>query len=149
MQESTNLQVTHALKMSWGSGWWQPVILVNGAEEETQKGLEAVFQMHDAPLVDVGEGVPDELEAVGDCTVLKDNAVITVRGTGGTFMGMRFETQWGPVHVGWREEVRRLGHVWFGLLTAEQFAASLAASTSLGPGELPRMPLLKLEASFR
>lgn len=143
MQKSTHLQVTHALKMSQGSGWWQPVILVSGEEPETQRALGAVFAMHDAPLVDVSEGVPDGLEAVGDCAVLTDNAVITVRGTGGSFMGMHFETQWGRAHVGWREEVRRLGYVWFGLLGTEQYTASLNGGT------LPAMPLLKLEVMFR
>lgn len=139
----------HTLRMSEGSGWWQPVILVNGVEPETQEALETVFEMHDAPLVDVREGVPDDMEAVGDCAVLKDNAVITVRGTGGSFMGMHFETQWGHAHIGWRDEVRRLGYVWFGLLNAAQYAASAEAGARLDGGALPVIPLLKLEVMFR
>lgn len=144
VQHSTHIQVMNLLKMSERAGWWKPLILVNGLEGETQEALEAVFRMHQAPLVDIAEALPDQVDAVGDCLIQEENAVITVRGTGGSFMGMRFETNWGPTHIGWREEAEWLGHVWFCLATAEQY--TLAQE---GAGRLPALPLLKLEAMFQ
>jgi len=148
VQQSTQVQVTTAIRIPRSTGWWKPLILVNGLDEETQKAFEAVFRMHNAPLVVVTEDIPDTMREVGDCLVQENSSVITVKGTGSTFMGLRFVTNWGTTNIGWREEVERRGCAWIGLLTAEQFGDVLDAQTSLGGKPLPAMPLLKLGAMF-
>jgi len=122
-------------------------IVLMASDGEAEKALGRVFEIHEAPLADLETGVPWGADDVGDCEIRSGGVLLTVKGTGGSFMGLRFEAEWSTTSPGWRRAARDSGYVWLALPgrpAYDQIARAVASGSQV---QLPAMPVLKLEVT--
>lgn len=127
------------------------ILLLQGEDDEIQEAFETVYDLHEAPLVNLEEGVPASLESVGDCRLEPTTAHITVKGTGAGFMGMSFRPVWDSVSPSWRTTAVAEGSVWMALISASLYEETflrqefdVADTRALAPA-LPPLRVLRLE----
>lgn len=143
--QSTNN--THSMNASrvYDDGRSAAIVLMASDDMEVEEGLKRVFEIHEAPPTDLETGVPWGADDVGDCEIREGGVLLTVEGTGGSFMGMRFEADWSGIAPGWRRMARDNGCVWLALpgrSVYDQIARAVASGSLV---QLPSMPVLKLE----
>ncbi len=121
---------------SYADGSRAAIVIMSPSDSWTAAQMTTAFGLRGAVDSDLEWTAPQHhLDTVGDCVVREDGVLLTVEG-GGAFLGMRFETHWGPTDPSWLEAARGEGCVW----------------VCIGPnpvdGVVPPGPALKLEAVF-
>lgn len=146
MQSTNDTHAMNALRM-YEDGRSAAIVLMTSESTEIETGLERVFEIHEAPLTNLEVSVPWGADDVGDCEIRPDGVLLTVEGTGGRFMGMRFEASWDTTSPGWRRAARDSGCVWLGLPGRPGYDQIARAVASGSVVQLPAMPVLKLEVT--
>lgn len=144
VQSTNNTHAMNALRV-YDDGRSAAIVLMASDSKEIETGLGRVFEIHEAPLTDLETGVPWGADDVGDCEIRPGGVLLTVEGTGGQFMGMRFEAEWSTTSPGWRRAARDGGCVWLGLPGRPLYDQIARAVVSGSQVQLPAMPVLKLE----
>jgi hypothetical protein len=122
----------------------EAIVLLTTSNPEMSIALGRVFALQEAQDVELEKELPWDEPDVGDCLISDSSAVLTIEGSGGAFMGMRFETRWGRTDPVWRACAGRTGRVWLALVGLPDYARIANG----GAGELlPRARTLKLEVS--
>lgn len=140
VQKSNSASVMNALR-DYGDRS-AALLLISSSDDEIHTALQRVFQIHEAPVVSLEEGLAWDLGTVGDCVISKTGVVITVEGSGDSFMGLRFETFWGEVDKPWHEVAEQNGCVWLALVEPGVYGRIADAGND---AFLPAADLLKLE----
>lgn len=144
VQSTNNTHAMNALRV-YDDGRSAAIVLMASDDTGIEDALGRVFEIHEAPRVNLEKGVPWGADDVGDCEVRFGGVMLTVEGTGGSFMGMRFEAAWSTTSPGWRRAARDNGCVWLALPgrpVYDQIARAVASGSVV---QLPAMPVLKLE----
>lgn len=144
MQSTNNTHAMNALRV-YDDGRSAAIVLMASDDTEIEDALGRVFEIHEAPLTDLEKGVPWGTDDVGDCEIRSGGVLLTVEGTGGSFMGLRFEAAWSTTSPGWRRAACDNDCVWLGLPgrpVYDQIARAVASGSQV---QLPAMPVLKLE----
>ena len=142
VQKSDNEAVVSRLR-SYGQRE-EAIVLLTTTSPEMSAALVRVFTLQEAQDVDLEAELPWDEQDVGDCRIDDDSAVLTIEGSGGSFMGMRFETHWGETDSAWRTVAERTGRIWLALVGVPDYQRVVEG----GDGErLPRARTLKLEVT--
>lgn len=146
VQSTNNTHAMNALRV-YDDGRSAAIVLMASDDAEIEKALGRVFEIHEAPLTDLEANAPWGADDVGDCEIRSDGVMLTVEGTGGTFMGLRFEAAWSTTSPGWRRAARDNGCVWLALPGRPAYDHIARAVASGSQVQLPAMPVLKLEVT--
>ena len=142
VQKSDNEAVVSRLR-TYGRGE-EAIVLLATTSPEMSKALVRVFAIQEAKDVDLEAELPWDEPDVGDCLISGDSAVLTIEGSGGSFMGMRFETHWGQTDPAWRAVAERTGRIWLALVGVPDYQRVVDGGSS---ERLPRARTLKLEVT--
>ena len=116
--------------------------MITSDDKEINEALVRVFAIHEAPEVDPEVDLPWDLKDVGDCRIDNESVVLTVEGSGGAFMGLRFEALWGCTPPEWHAYAERTGRIWLGLVGPGDFERLAKGGWD---ARLPSTRMLKLE----
>jgi hypothetical protein len=146
VQSTNNTHAMNALRV-YDDGRSAAIVLMASDDAEIEDALSRVFEIHEAPLSDLEAGVPWGADDVGDCEIRPGGVMLTVEGTGGSFMGLRFEAAWNTTSPGWRRAARDNGCAWLTLPGRSMYDHIARAVASGSQVQLPAMPVLKLEVT--
>lgn len=138
VQKSNSASVMNAVR-SYGQGVGA-LLLITSDDTEIASALARVFEIHQAPEVSPELDLPWQANEVGDCRISDDGVLLTVEGSGDSFMGLRFEVSWGATDGEWRAEAERNGCAWL-ILVPDGVYGSLAKDPF---ALIPSVPVLKL-----
>lgn len=144
VQHSKQAYAMNAVR-TYGNGRSAAIVLMGSNDQEVQLNLGRALGLHDAPTVDLESGAPWQLDSVGDCQIRSDGIQLTMRGNGGSFMGMRFVTSWGLTSPVWRRHAEESGCAWLGIPGIAEYDSIQKAVASESPVLLPPMPVLRLD----
>lgn len=142
VQKSDSASVTNSVRTYGGRK--EALLLITSDDEEISEALVRVFTIHEAPETEPEVDLPWDLEDVGDCRIDNESVILTVEGSGGAFMGLRFETQWGRTPPEWHAYAERTGRVWLGLVGLDDYNRLTEGGWE---ARLPAMRMLKLEVT--
>lgn len=142
VQKSNSASVKNATR-GYGEDRTGALLLITSEDPRTFETLETVFGIHQAPRTMPEFDLPWDLDDVGDCIILESGVILTVEGKGGTFMGLRFETDWDATDEGWRREAERNACTWLALTPFEDYRRLDASPDTL----IPEVSVLKLGIS--
>jgi len=142
MQHSNNAVVTTSVRVYDGHS--EALLLLTTQDKEISKALVDIFTIHDAQETDPEKSLPWDEPDVGDCRIGNDGVLLTIQGSGSSFMGMRHEVKWGRTSAEWHGHAERRGRVWLGLVGVPDY---VRLSQGGWTERLPMMRMLKLEVT--
>jgi hypothetical protein len=126
------------------------ILLLCPQDAEIYRAFQAVYDLNEAPLVDLEKGVPGELKESGTCLIQDHSASIAI-GSGAGRAGVRYRPEWTNVATSWRRTAESRGAVWMALISDEAYRQNFFAGTgdplsmSVFMPELPELPVLRLK----
>ncbi|MFE0472415.1 hypothetical protein ACFW2V_12445 [Streptomyces sp. NPDC058947] len=140
------------------------ILFLRAGNAEAMAALGRVYSLHEAPVVEMALGAPDQGESAGECVIHDEGVTVTLgavdpsaRNGGHGMLGLELTVSWGETSPVWKQTALDAGDVWAGLLTEEAYERICAANAAvvgdvLGQDvhltQVPTMPVLRLSARY-